>query len=234
MNTTKKALILLSVVLLPFFATPCAKSMAAETATNQICIDLTKYFTTGLTNSINSPEYVKENNLATLPVGRQVLGQVPFEIRGVVQLDGKKIREWERTEFPKAVNGMVVGHKFQTLHLLHGAGGVYDEDGTTIGTLVLRYADDSTASIDIKNGEHVRDWWGDPQQPITGTNSVLAWRGTNPALRKYGGEKPGELRIYRSTFINPQAEKLVKTIDFKSAMQNSSPFLLGITLEIKP
>lgn len=162
-----------------------------------------------------------------MPVGRQVLGQVPFEIRGVVQLDGKKIREWKRTEFPVAVNGIIVGRKFQTLHLLHGAGGVFDEDGTTIGALVLHYADDSTDSIDIKNGEHVRDWWGDPQQPITGTNSVLAWTGTNPALQKYGGANPGELRIYRSTFINPQVEKLVKTIDFKSAMNNSSPVLAG-------
>lgn len=231
MNTIKKAGILSVAALLPLFATWCSTPVAAQTETNSFCLNLTKYYTTGLTNSINSPEFVKENNLAALPVGRQVLGQVPFEIRGVVQLDGKKIREWERTEFPPAVNGIVVGRKFQKLHLLHGAGGVFDPDGTTIGTLVLHYADDSTESIDIKNGEHVRDWWGDPEQPITGTNSVLAWKGTNPALAKYGGEKPGSLRIYRSTFANPQAERLVKTIDFKSAMQNSSPFLLGITLE---
>jgi hypothetical protein len=231
MKLTKKAVVFFAVAIAALVVASSATSTAAEAAADQICLSLTNYYTAGLTNSINSPEYVKENNLAALPVGRQVLGQVPFEICGVVQLDGKKIREWNRTEFPAAVNGIVVGRTFGKLHLLHGAGGVYDDDGTTIGTLVLHYADDSKHTIDIKNGEHVRDWWGDAQQPITGTNSVLAWTGTNPALKKYGGEKPGALRLYRSTFTNPQPQKLVKAIDFKSAMQNSSPFLLGITLE---
>ena len=72
---------------------------------------------------------------------------------------------------------------------------------------------------------------GDPKQPITGTNSALAWTGTNPALKKYGGEKPGSLRVYKTTFENPQPGIEITTVDYVSTMQESSPFLIALTLE---
>ena len=196
-----------------------------------VCIDLSKFYNAQLTNSLNSPAFVKENNLASLPTERQVFSGVPFQVGGVLQTSGKKLKEWGRNEFPESINGIPVGRKFSQFHLLHGAGGVYDEDGVTIGKLVLHYADKTTKEIEIKNGVHVRDWWGDPKQAITGASSELAWSGSNPALKQYGGEKPGSLRIYRSTFKNSQPGTAVTSIDFRSAMENSSPFLLALTVE---
>ena len=214
------------------FMLPAVNGRSAEnTAIQATCVDLSKHYTAQLTNSINSPSQVTENNLAALPKGRQVFAEVPFEVGGLLQLSGKKIKEWGRTEFPESITGIKLGKTCQRIHLLHGAGGVYDPPGVTIAKLVLHYADRSIREIDIKTGVHVWDWWGDPRQRPTGVNSELAWSGTNPALKKYGGERPGSLRVYRTTFENPQPEVIITTIDYVSTMHASSPFLIGLTIE---
>ncbi len=199
---------------------------AEQSRFEPVCVDLSKYYTAQLDDSLNSPNHVQENNLASLPQGRQVMLGVPFQIGGVLQLSGKKIQQWGRNEFPQAITNIAVGRLFSQLQLLHGAGGVFDSDGAK---LVLHYADQSTREIEIKNGVHVRDWWGDPNQRITGTDSALAWTGTNPALKKYGDA--GTLRLYKSAFKNPQKDIVVTSIDFQSAMQNSSPFIVGLTVQ---
>src|SRR5436190_17647556 len=58
-------------------------------SSEMFCIDLSKYYNTQLTNTLESPLSVKENNLATMPTGRQVFGAVPFVVGGVLQLSGK-------------------------------------------------------------------------------------------------------------------------------------------------
>ena len=85
--------------------------------------------------------------------------------------------------------------------------------------------------LPVKNGMHVRDWWGNPKQAPTSKDSELAWSGTNPAVKKYGGAQPGSLRIYKTTFQNPVPESTITSIDYVSTMRNSSPFLIGLTLE---
>jgi hypothetical protein len=194
-------------------------------------LDLSQYFTAQLTNSLNGPSSVIDNNLATLPRGRQVFSGVPFEVGGLLQLSGKKLKEWGRNEYPESITGIKLGKHCQRLHLLHGAGGVFDREGVTIAQLVLHYSDKSMREIDIKTGVHVREWWGDPKQGLTGKNSELAWTGTNPALKQYGGNHPGSLRVYKTTFENPQPAITIEAIDYVSTMQNSSPFLIGLTIE---
>jgi hypothetical protein len=209
----------------------CKKESGESPASGQVCIDLSKYCNAALTDSLNSPAQVKQNNLAGLPKGRQVFSGVPFQVDGILELSGKKNVEWGRTEYPEAIKDIKLGKTAHQLHLLHGAGGVYDGDGTTIAKFVLHYADSSVREIEIKTGEHVRDWWGNPKQTVTGTNSELAWAGTNPAIKKYGGANPGSLRIYKTTFENPQPNLSVTSIDYISTMHNSASFLLGLTVE---
>jgi hypothetical protein len=200
-------------------------------ATGPASIDLSHHFTASLTDSLNSPSSVKENNLADLPKGRQVLAGVPFEVGGIVQLSGQKNLEWGRKEFPEAVKNIKVGRKAAHFHLLHGAGGVYDREGVTIAQLVVHYADNSVREFEIKVGDHVRDWWGNPNQRVYAPNSELAWSGTNPATKKYGGSNPGSLRIYRTSFENFQSDLEVTAVDYISTMQNSGPFLIALTVD---
>jgi len=221
----------LTALILAFVSLVFKVQPADNTSVQVTCVDLSKYYTAQLTDSLNSPASVSENNLANLPKGRHVFSGVPFEVGGILQLSGKKVQEWGRKEYPEAINGIKLGKRCQRLHLLHGAGGVYDPEGLTIGKIVLYYADKSSREFEIENGIHVRDWWGNPKQTVTAKNSTLAWTGTNPALKKYGGPKPGSLRIYKTTFENPQPDIEIATIDYVSAMGNSSPFLLGLSIE---
>jgi hypothetical protein len=233
-NSGKKPfapILFLAAIVLAGFAASCSTPTKQGAHSKAFCVDLGRYYTAKLTDSLNSPTSVQQNNLANLPKGRQVFQGVPFEIGGVVQLSGKKAQEWGRNEFPEAVKNILVGKRCAQIHLLHGAGGVFDNDDVTVAKLVIHYADKSVREIDIKNGVHVRDWWGEPNQPISGTNSVLAWTGTNPALKVYGGAKPGSLRIYSTSFKNPLPGKSITSIDYISAMANSSPFLIGLTVE---
>jgi hypothetical protein len=220
-----------ALAVLTFISAADSTQPAEKTAAEAICVDLSQYYTAKLSDSLNSPTSVTENNLASLPKGRQVFAGVPFQVGGILQLSGKKVQEWGRNEFPEAINGIKIGKRCRRLHLLHGAGGVYDPDGLTIGKLVLHYADKSVQEFEIKNGLHLRDWWGNPKQAVTAKNSTLAWSGTNPALKKYGGRQPGSLRIYKTTFENPQPDAEITTVDYVSSMENSSPFMIGLTIE---
>jgi hypothetical protein len=209
----------------------CKKESGENPVSGQVCIDLSKYCNATLTDSLNSPAEVKENNLAGLPKGRQVFSGVPFQVDGILELSGKKNVEWGRTEYPEAIKDIKLGKTARQLHLLHGAGGVYDGFGTVIAKLVLHYSDASMREIEIKTGEHVLDWWGNPKQAVTSTNSELAWEGTNPAIKKYGGATPTFLRIYKTTIENPQPNLSVTSIDYVSTMRNSASFVIGLTVE---
>src|SRR4051794_5624958 len=79
----------------------CKKESGETAALGQVCIDLSKYANASLTDSLNSPAQVKENNFASLPKGRQVLAGVPFQVDGILELSGKKNIEWGRTEYPE-------------------------------------------------------------------------------------------------------------------------------------
>jgi hypothetical protein len=215
-------------VLLIFFA---GCSNKTKEASGPARIDLSRHYTASLTDTLNSPTSVEQNNLAELPKGRQVFSGAAFEVGGVVQLSGKKLLEWGRKEFPEAVKGIRVGRKVARIHALHGAGGVYDRDGVTIARLVVHYADNSVREFEIKTGDHVRDWWGNPKQRVYSPNSELAWSGSNPAIKKYGGTNPGSLRVYKTTFENDQPDLAITAMDYVSAMQNSSPFLVALSVE---
>jgi hypothetical protein len=214
---------------------PAAAEVASDLVPGQskepsppVCVDLKKFFTASLTDSLNSPTSVKSNNLAELPIGRQTFGEVPFEVGGIVQLTGTKLQEWGRKEFPAAVRDIPVGMRGRFVHLLHGAGGVFDRDGETIATLVLHYSDQSTNEIGIQAGLHVSDWWGNPRQQPRARNSALIWTGKNEAIRNYSPKD--SLRLFLTSFENPRPDLAIERVDYLSALKNASPFLLGLTL----
>ena len=192
-------------------------------------ISLERHFTATLQDSLNSPSTLKENNLVEVPVGRTTLGTIPFEIEGVVQLLGRKLIEWGRELYPKAVNEIEIDRQFDRLHLLHGAGGVFDPVDTVIGHVVLHYDDGTKAELPIVRAQHVQDWWGEVDQAVSHPGTQLAWAGSNAAIKRFG--TGGAIRLYRTTFTNPHPDKTVRSIDYVSAMNQSSPFMIGLTLE---
>src|SRR5581483_6021778 len=101
-----------------------------------ITVDLTGQYNGGLDKSWTPA--VDNNHLAALGKGRRVLNHVPFEIHGVVQLQGA---EWKKRSynFPEAVEGIRVGAVGRSIHILHANSAYADPPGTTVASLILHF-----------------------------------------------------------------------------------------------
>lgn len=192
-------------------------------------ISLKPYLNKALTDSINSPG----NNLAALPPGIHTFGGVSFDVEGRIQLAWAPLPVG-RKNFPARVE-IPISSKCSKIDILHGAEWM-TTPGMKVARLVLNYADGSKAQLEIIGAKDVLDFWG----PIYNTDSgddryttspdtELAWAGTNPAIEK---RRPQfSLRLYRTTFINPQPDKEIASVDFVSALRDAAPFLVGLTIE---
>ncbi len=166
------------------------------------------------------------NDLTSLPRGLHKLGDVEFDVRGLVQLASPEIRSGPGGEFPQGVNGLGVGLKCDRLHFLHGtiAGA---SEGQEIGRYIVRYANGARHILRIRYGVEVRDCWSWSGTPQETTNAVAAWRGQNTATRNRGFA----LQLYRTTWPNPLPDVRIADVDFVSGGSRSAPFLLAITAE---
>jgi hypothetical protein len=193
-------------------------------------IDLSAHYNASLTRGWH-PETnvagVEDNNLERLPRGVQTLSGVPFDIRGLIQLDGRSLHGWG-ADFPRSVQGIAIDQRAGRLHFLHGAGW-QEWDGATIGSCRVHYADGETATIPIVYGEDVRDWWFWREEPLTANRSKLAWTGANRSTDRQGMS----LRLYLSTWENPAPEKEIARIDYGTAFSNCAPFLIAVTADTR-
>jgi RNA polymerase sigma factor (sigma-70 family) len=192
-----------------------------------ITVDLTGRYNGGLDKSWTPA--IENNYLAALGEGRRVLKRVPFEIHGVVQLQGV---EWKKRgyNFPETVEGIRVGAVGRRIHILHANSAYADPSGTTVASLTLHFTDGDETRFGIRQGDEVLDWWEWPRAPIkrpTGTNTVVAWTGSNPAAEHQGAR----VRLFDTVFVNPHPEKEIQSIDYDSAMAVSAPFMVALTIE---
>ena len=192
-------------------------------------IDLTDYYNGSLTRGwIPSSQFgtTAERNLGELPQGVQKLGGVSFDVRGVIQLAGHSLIVVLRGSFPVQVKGVRIGQPCHRLHFLQGTGWRAPE-GTAIGRYVIHYADGRQQAVPLIYGENVRDWWFNPKLEETTKNAVVAWTGSNPAVRDRGQA----LRLYKFTWENPWPDTAIESLDLVSENSNSSPFLIALTVE---
>jgi len=168
-------------------------------------------------------------NLSQLKPGVQPLAGVPFDVRGLIHLQGanSQMSVLQRS-YERACKGIKVGAKANKLHFLHGLGWVRnDPAGTVVGTFVIHYADGQTGEIPVRLVEDGFDWrlsnWR--RNSPSGTDSKLAWRGAS------GIGQEVELGVYLKTWSNPRPDVEISTLDFISAMNDANPFLLALTLE---
>jgi hypothetical protein len=131
------------------------------------------------------------------------------------------------TNKPDKVEGIPVGHKVARLHILH-ATGHQEKDGTVIGSYTIHYEDKSKATIAIVYGEDVRDWWFSVDTDGV-KRSKVAWEGTNAAVKS----RNAKIRLFLTTWKNPQPRKKIVSIDFASKKTRCSPFCVAMTVETK-
>lgn len=183
-------------------------------------IDLSDSYNESLTGFLAESE---DNDLKTLPRGLQTLAGVQFDVRGVVYLPSRATRY--KAAYPQQVQGIKVNRKALRLHFLHSSHMGDATNGTVIARYILNYADGEKRELPVAYGRDIVDWWkqGDPG-PFTAT---IAWTGTNKAASARGAS----IQLCKSTFANPRPEVTIETMDFISAMQTPSPFLIALTVE---
>jgi hypothetical protein len=172
-----------------------------------------------------TPEVLQQNHLGAMPRGVQRLGTVDFDVRGVIQLGSTRLAG-EGGDLPKEVKDVRVGQKCRHIHFLHGTQWRV-ADGTRIGSYMLHYAGGTRAELPIVYGQQVRDWWTSGTEESDAKFARVAWKGSNPAAER----QKMSLRVFESACPNPHPDQLVQSVDFVSAMTDSAPFLIAITLE---
>jgi hypothetical protein len=186
-------------------------------------ISLKGYTNVKMDENLHSQQF-PNNNLKTLPTGKQKLGEVEFEIGdGVLQLGSSSV------EKPMKIEGIKVGKTLKKLHFLQACG--YNaEDDTVIGKYVVNYDDKSTAEIEITYGKDVVDWWAYPDRKGP-SKGKTAWEGENEASKGFDAK----IKLYLMTWENPKPEKKVVSIDFVATKpeQPAAPFCVAITAEDK-
>lgn len=213
-----------------------ASRQRKDETVNSSEIDLTPYLNAALTDSPASPADVTGNNLAALPSGAHVFAGVPFDVEGLIQLDGGDMARFKK-HYPTEVDNIRIGRTCAKLHLLHGANWVYPSTfGSTAAKLVLHYSDGSVREIDLIVGQQVFDFWSplfttglDLRYSQTAPGTERAWTGSNPFLKKMFPDE--SLILYKSTFDNPQPNVTLSAADYVSGGMEIAPFLVGLTVE---
>ena len=161
---------------------------------------------------------------AVVPRGLNRLGDVPFQMDGVLEVTGLGSARDGRGFYPTRVTGIPVGQKGHRLHLLTGTGYNAPED-TPIAKLLAHYADGSAQAFYIRYGVHTRNWWRERVElddKVSDPSASVVWSYT---------EAPWNLRLYKTTFHNPHPEREIKTLDLFSLLSRATPVVVAITLE---
>jgi RNA polymerase sigma factor (sigma-70 family) len=169
------------------------------------------------------------NHLAALGQGKRIFKGVPFDIQGVIQLQGQEFKR-RGYPLPESIIGIPVGSCARSLYVLHANSGTDDPVGTTVASLVLHYSDGQQTELAIRHGIHLLDWWDWPDAPVRATkdpNTAVAWTGRNPPAEHHGAR----IRLFETRFVNPEPEKQIQTIDYVSGMANSAPFMVALTID---
>jgi hypothetical protein len=184
-------------------------------------IDLAAHYNASLNEDWHGQ--ISGNDLARLPQGVVRLGDVDFDIRGIVQVAGN---EGPAQRFPRQIQGIRVDQHCRQLHFLHGSGWNATR-GAFIGQYIVRYEDDTVEVIPLTFGRNIEDWWFAPQDPAKVSEADVVWTGANRASLSLDRGT----RLYKYSWTNPHPALRVKSIDFLSGMTDSAPFLIAITAE---
>jgi hypothetical protein len=215
------------------FPEPAAPSYTA--------VDISRHATMALGGKVTkgTPNWMvtlPDDNLDSLPTGRQDFGGVPFLVPNPSANSGRgAVAVSSRKGFPRSVE-IPLNAKASSIVLLHTAGEVTATN--VAGAVALVYDDGTEWShylIRYKNVFHwwypsqspARDGWGDYYgAPRTPPLVRLAWRGANAACPNVG--------LHWYAFDNPHPEKRIRKIVIRAAEDGAIYAVLGLTLSDRP
>jgi hypothetical protein len=189
-------------------------------------IDLSDYYNRPLSEALPTDWPAEEHNLSSLARGIQTLAGLPFDLRGLVRIQGV-FAQAHGYDAPEQVTGIKVRRTCRCLHFLHGTGWV-ETEGKEIARFIMHFADGQRSERPIRYGNDMRNfYWLAGSDSAEHPDAVRAWVGTNALTTETGVS----YRLYKSVWDNPRPDVPVETIDFISTMSASVPFLIAITAE---
>lgn len=176
-------------------------------------VDLSAYYTSSLDDAWTGDA---EITLSHFPKGIHAYSRGAFDIRGLIQLSGKRTAEETGYDYPQKVSGINVNFSCEKIDFLQGTVGE-TEAGTKVGSYVIHYADGR--SMDI---------------PIIYDQSTLHYSTIREGFQPIAANivpAGDHMRLYKYTVNNPLPEVKIETIDFISDGTDSAPFLIAMTME---
>ena len=179
------------------------------------------------------------DDLRTLPEQYDQDENIPFDLRGIIQLnsakndEGKTVNEFgwvKRTgkAYPDAVKGINIEKQANKVHFLIGLlAGNNVEKGKAAAEIIIHYEDSSQQVFPLRAKVDIFDYWINEEEKRKVIESLdvekIGWigtcaRGNGRALTKYSWE-------------NPHPDKKISHIDFQGGLAITAPFLVAITIE---
>ncbi|HEV2692792.1 MAG TPA: carboxypeptidase-like regulatory domain-containing protein [Verrucomicrobiae bacterium] len=201
-----------------------------------------------LTNVVIDAEngtWLRDKDYLVAPHQPQTFGGVDFLMDGMIQLQGRLSKEWKNRSYrttisvPLALTNISAsgteiiqrGSNISSLHLL-GATRYGSNEQKPFVNLVWRYTDGTTQQTPVEYCTHFRDWVRNPyEEPanLPYPYSKVVWTAPQPSQPTHA------LRLYRTTFANPAPGKIIRQLEFVSAMEDPTLFIVGVTLDpLKP
>ena len=167
------------------------------------------------------------NDLRHFPPGPRHLLGVPFDIIDPSTNDGRSamvLQGRPRMHFPRRAQARV-DRRFRSLHVLHTA--AWARPGPDAARYHLQYADGGRATIAVKPGRDLLDWWGGTAFAAEVSRGEprrfeIAWLGRS-------GDDRNDVRVFASSYANPHPDKLVESIVFESTGSEGVPIVIAVT-----
>ncbi|MFI5381108.1 MAG: hypothetical protein ACHRHE_17560 [Tepidisphaerales bacterium] len=161
-----------------------------------------------------------DTDMRNIEVGAKTFCGVPFEVIDPAKNGGKAVLTLKSKKFaPGPVStAAMVGLKARSLYFLHASAWT----GGHMATYSVRYDDGTSAEIPIRAKEEVCDWWG----PAHGVKYRVAFLVPNAKTDAVG------MLVFG--WDNPNPDKLIKSIEFKSEMADGIVLVAAVTASDKP
>lgn len=180
-------------------------------------VDLSSFLNASLAENRGMGEF----NLAALPQGRQKFAEIEFEVGpGIVQLASQATERFAR-RFPTNVTGIKVGRKCRVLHFLYGSERT-DRD-QFVARYVIHFSNGRTWEIPV-SGQDVNAFRSDDVEPHKAKRALLV----HVVPQKRGAVAA---RLLQTSWENPLPNLEIESIDYISAMNWGSAYLVAITVE---
>lgn len=184
-------------------------------------LDLTRAYT-------HSFDLLHRRDFAELPRGRQKLGGIEYDVRGMIQLDHRA--EWADYDGPFHPMAVIaVGQRCRAMHVLQAVEGEPRINGSTVARWIIHYADGSACEWPVIYGEHVRDWWWwTAEEPLEASQATIAWRGRSPIWNPPGTDG---VRLFHAAWTNPRPDQEIARLEYRIGETALKPLVVAITVE---